>query len=378
VNPLPPDARRALEPTDAEVQAQLAPLSAEELHLAAMATAPSDGELRVLRVRLPREAGRQPQPGRALVLAVAAILLVWWLLPGPQVAPTPVADAEVVAGDAASWPVGEQRALTGALALSTSIGIEPSPAATLRLVHQDTNGARLELVDGAATFEVDPNGSGRDLRVMAGQVEVRVIGTRFTVRRAGDTVAVDVARGRVEVHHKGGVSALGAGEALTLPDSGVLPLSDGNNELGTAPPSPTAAQKPDAPPASPDPSAEQARSWAALLDRLAEAPPAAALAEVDAWLAFAGPGPLTDEAEVHRLLLLAEAEPPRRALTDVERWLAVSRTSPSFPRIHLLRAELLVLDQRCDEAAASVAVVRALGSDGLQERAAAVADSCAP
>lgn len=376
MNPLPPDARRALEPTDNELQAQLAPLTGEERRFVALATAPGDDELRMLRARLPRSAARRSRLAPGLLLACAALLLVWWLLPAPVVVATPEAGALVVAADAARWPVGEQRALDGALALSTSIGIEPAPAATLRLLQQDANGARLELVDGAATFEVDPNGGGRDLRVQAGEVEVRVVGTRFTVRRAGDAVDVAVARGRVEVRRQGSIRTLGAGEARSWPaPDEPLPLDDGAEPVG-APPSPTAALQPVAPPSSPDPSAEQARSWAALLDRLAEAPPAAALAEVDAWLAAAATGPLTDEAQVHRLLLLAEAEPPRRALSDVERWLAVSRASPSFPRVHLLRAELLALDQRCDEAAASIAVVRAMGSAGLQERAAAVAEAC--
>jgi len=78
---------------------------------------------------------------------------------------------------------------------------------------------------------------------------------------------------------------------------------------------------------------------------------------------------LADEARVHRLLLLAEAGDPTAALLAVDAWLQSHPASTSFPRVHLLRAELLVGQGRCAEARASFHVVEAQGTQASRERA---------
>jgi transmembrane sensor len=86
--------------------------------------------------------------------------------------------------------------------------LEPGEAAADRVV------AKLER--GGARFEVvrDP---GRRFRVEAGAVAVEVLGTVFTVERAGERSRVAVERGRVQVSFPGGERLLGAGESGWFP-----------------------------------------------------------------------------------------------------------------------------------------------------------------
>lgn len=74
-------------------------------------------------------------------------------------------------------------------------------------------GADVSLVDGVARFEVDPNGTARNLIVSAAGVDVEVMGTVFTVQRLGDEVAVDVERGKVSVSFDGATEYLLAGQS---------------------------------------------------------------------------------------------------------------------------------------------------------------------
>lgn len=68
---------------------------------------------------------------------------------------------------------------------------------------------RVELADGEAFFDVvhDPK---RPFEVIAGNAVVRVLGTRFNVRRVGDNVQVDVQQGRVEVRRRTLLALVGA------------------------------------------------------------------------------------------------------------------------------------------------------------------------
>ncbi|CAN0457569.1 unnamed protein product, partial [Ectocarpus fasciculatus] len=84
----------------------------------------------------------------------------------------------------------------------------------LSVLEQSGSGARVAVTHGAVTFTVYPNGTGRDLRVQAGPIEVRVTGTRFTVERDADTeeVWVTVERGSVAIHAPEKVWAIAAGD----------------------------------------------------------------------------------------------------------------------------------------------------------------------
>src|SRR5262249_52884406 len=72
---------------------------------------------------------------------------------------------------------------------------------------------------GGATFDVKPGGPRR-WTVACGATRVEVVGTRFTVERAGAGVAVSVSRGVVLVRGPdvpNGVARLTAGERLSRP-----------------------------------------------------------------------------------------------------------------------------------------------------------------
>ncbi|HMJ10168.1 MAG TPA: FecR family protein, partial [Polyangiaceae bacterium] len=72
----------------------------------------------------------------------------------------------------------------------------------------------LELVTGAARFEIAPN-PRRHFQVRAGTATVTVLGTVFEVALRGDELQVTVERGRVRVEHGAREHVLDAGEQLT-------------------------------------------------------------------------------------------------------------------------------------------------------------------
>lgn len=71
---------------------------------------------------------------------------------------------------------------------------------TIHLVQADARGTVVDVIEGGTRFEVDPEGSHRDLVVRARDVSVVVKGTVFTVDTLPDRVEVGVERGRVEVN----------------------------------------------------------------------------------------------------------------------------------------------------------------------------------
>lgn len=122
----------------------------------------------------------------AVALAAAAVLaFVAWpssgtrtMLPSTSRVATAASPTEVSFGDAA-------------------ITVAPSSAVLLQ-GHVD-RGVAIVLERGSATFSVAPRAGRPPFMVLAGAVQVRVIGTRFTVTRSGDDARVDVAHGEVEV-----------------------------------------------------------------------------------------------------------------------------------------------------------------------------------
>lgn len=84
-------------------------------------------------------------------------------------------------------------------------------ASAVRLVNDSKNEVRVELERGEATFEVSKRPS-RKFIVAAGDVEVKVVGTRFTVNHSAAGVDVSVERGIVEVTLSGKTVRLTAGQ----------------------------------------------------------------------------------------------------------------------------------------------------------------------
>lgn len=150
--------------------------------------------------------------GLALACTAAALLL---LRPadGPSVA---------VGGDAG--PAAPARVVTQESASEITFGeatitVDAESAVTM---HGDAHrGVMILLERGRATFEVAPRGDRPPFMVQAGDVTVRVIGTRFIVSRSGDAARVDVIEGHVEVVARGHRVQVRAGESWS---------SDGDRE----------------------------------------------------------------------------------------------------------------------------------------------------
>jgi len=75
-------------------------------------------------------------------------------------------------------------------------------------------GTTLVVARGSVDCDVPPRGNRPPFHVIAGEVSVEVVGTRFTVTRT-PAARVDVARGKVRVKAPGGTWLVGAGESWT-------------------------------------------------------------------------------------------------------------------------------------------------------------------
>jgi hypothetical protein len=205
--------------TDAEVARLMGRLPDAVLDGARADTGSTAVEIAGL-VRRLRRAG--PAPWWAGVgapaLALAAALLVG----------APVA-WRVLSAEPAVSPERLSVAQVGALTLTEGDRVALGPSivahgqASLRVDQLHPSGAEVRLVSGRATFEVDPDGSARDLSVLAGEIRVVVRGTVFSVTRAGSDVRVEVGRGAVSVFDAGVDRQVAAGEtwARSSPSVGV-------------------------------------------------------------------------------------------------------------------------------------------------------------
>lgn len=99
-----------------------------------------------------------------------------------------------------------------ALALADGSAVTVGARSDVKVNFAD-NRREVVLERGQAFFEVahDPS---RPFFVIAGDAEIRVVGTKFDVRRVGDTVEVSVLEGRVEVRKRSALPFL----APTAPD----------------------------------------------------------------------------------------------------------------------------------------------------------------
>jgi TolA-binding protein len=93
---------------------------------------------------------------------------------------------------------------------------------TVELLSESDSELRVALPSGSATFEVAKRPS-RKFIVQAGHVEVRVVGTRFTVHHDGDGVFVSVQRGIVEVADADAVVRLTAGQTWSSQPAAAAP-----------------------------------------------------------------------------------------------------------------------------------------------------------
>ena len=136
----------------------------------------------------------------------------------------PLAFALLLAGAAAMAGVflrspggtlSASRITTGVAESHVAIGeaaLDVGPESALRVSGDDDRGVLVELDHGDVEFEVAPRKHRPPFVVEAGDVRVRVVGTRFRVHRAPG-VRVEVAHGVVEVTSHGETVRVGAGES---------------------------------------------------------------------------------------------------------------------------------------------------------------------
>jgi len=113
------------------------------------------------------------------------------------------------------------------------LDVEPESAV---VVGAETPQGLLVVIDrGSIVFQVAPRSSSSPLIVQAGELLVRVVGTRFSVTRLGEVARVKVFEGTVEITSRGHSRRVGAGETwapevLEQPTSkSGSPVANGSN-----------------------------------------------------------------------------------------------------------------------------------------------------
>ena len=123
----------------------------------------------------------------------------------------------LVQPDLRSGPTRIETASNGSKVEVGESSVDVGPQSTVRVTGDDVHGVSLLLDTGRVECDVAPRRGRPPFLVEAGRVEVRVIGTHFAVTRAGDTVAVDVQRGQVEVISGADHTLVSAGAHWTTP-----------------------------------------------------------------------------------------------------------------------------------------------------------------
>ena len=166
--------------------------------------------------------------------------------PGKRVAPRMLALASAaafamvaaialfVAKPWASFHESTSRVATEASPSHVTIGeasIDLSPETGI-VVREEEHATVLVLERGEVALHVSPRPKDRPFLVEAGEVHVRVVGTEFSVRRAGVSAVVTVRRGVVEVTAHGELARLKAGDAWPEGTSALLAASPAGAALG--------------------------------------------------------------------------------------------------------------------------------------------------
>lgn len=192
----------------------------------------------------------------ALLAVVSAAAFLFFRTPPPP----PVASAPTVAGAAMPSIEGtEVRSSDGpsVLALVDGSRAQLQPGAEVQALEQTPKQVRLMQRRGVVRYEVKPDAQ-RAFSVSALGVEVRVIGTVFTVAVEADAVRVSVEQGRVAVKNGSRAVELSPGENVRLSTNDPsTPV-----ESGQAPARPAA---PEVSKTAPEPGVAAARSPANLM-----------------------------------------------------------------------------------------------------------------
>lgn len=282
----------------------------------------------------------------------------WWLVAAPLAAAAAI--AVIVIGTrsttddltAASEPA---RVVSGTTPSSVSFGdshIELD-ADTAVVMNHEAGHPTVLLERGAARFTVAPRKQRPEFVVHAGDVTVRVIGTRFRVARSDERISVDVERGLVDVQFHGALVGVTANRhwssespAQTSTVAEVAPPAAPVAAAEPPPPGDTTAD--DAPGVASDPARAPAphrhttkparasapksspAARAAVEPETDPAPEAARAAEID-----------RDRAEYDRLAALE----PRAPETALAGYLALARGTSRWADLALFAAARLAADR---------------------------------
>jgi hypothetical protein len=164
----------------------------------------------------------------AIAAAASLVVVLAWSRPEPTVPPSTPSLVVTPVGGSSRFTVGDSVIDAGS---DTSVEVK----------HEPGGGTTLLLTRGSVDCEVTPRPNRPPFRVIAGDVTVEVVGTRFAVSRAGTLTRVDVTRGKVSVHGNGERRLLGAGESWTN-GAVVKPV-----ETAAVPPAPAPTPERDAP-----------------------------------------------------------------------------------------------------------------------------------
>ncbi|HMJ15860.1 MAG TPA: FecR domain-containing protein [Polyangiaceae bacterium] len=245
--------------------------------------------------------------GLALVGAVAALL---WVRGG--------ASESATAWDGA---VLETEGAGSAVLLGDGSRIELYSQTKLS-VHTSDGETRLTLQRGGASFDVT-HAEGRSFRVSLGSVDVKVVGTRFSVREVqlpsgARHVEVAVARGLVEASSGASVARLGPGQSWSVPFKAV----ESTTVAMKPPPAPAAALSPSAAPPAPEREEPAAAGSAAPASPRSQDTPAPPSADAKQLFETANraraAGNASGAAEGYRALLDQYPRDPRAALAAFE------------------------------------------------------------
>jgi hypothetical protein len=174
----------------------------------------------------PRSGARFWAAAAGVVVAAAAALAIFLGRPAPTVLEQP---SRIATG-----------ASTSHLALAhLSVDVEPHSAV---VVGPETPQGLLIVVDrGGIVCEVAPRPSDAPLIVQAGATRVRVVGTRFSVNRVGESALVKVHQGVVEVSSGGRSFRVTAGERWPTEEKASSPALDPVPPSSAELPAPTEA-----------------------------------------------------------------------------------------------------------------------------------------
>lgn len=177
-------------------------------------------------VRERRKRGQRWAIGGGMLVAATAALLIalTWAPrePRPLVAGALKPPAAAIAPlTAPSW-VTEER--PSSFSLQDGSVVEAEAQTTIQVERQEAEVVSLELARGRARFAVSKRPTRR-FSIVAGDVTVRVVGTRFWVARIGEQVRVEVEEGTVEVRYQEQVISLPAPGVWERPIRAAEPLA---------------------------------------------------------------------------------------------------------------------------------------------------------